>query len=131
MTTSHRRRSLVQREEGRPLSVQDIQWNHEQRLVTIGDTTVILTATEYSLLIPLKSGRPVSYEDLANQAYSHKVDEKVRMMMDKHIDRVRFKLRGSGIYVYCILNYGYILMIEYEGHDRLSKYWGEKDGTQQ
>jgi DNA-binding response OmpR family regulator len=43
-------------------------------------------------------------------AYQYKVDSRVRTMMDKHIDRIRSKLRGTGIYIYCVLGYGYLLL---------------------
>ena len=72
----------------------------------------MLTVTEYRLLYPLRCGVPVSYADLALEAYNYIIDEKVRTMMDKHIDRIRSKLRGTGIYVYWVLSYGYLLLPE-------------------
>jgi hypothetical protein len=45
-------------------------------------------------------------------AYRYQVDDRVRSMMDKHIDRIRNKLRGTGFYVYCVLGYGYLLLPE-------------------
>ena len=92
--------------------VSDILWDDEQRAIIIGGTTVALTATEYRLLYPLRRGVPVTYASLAFEAYNYVVDEKVRIMMDKHIDRIRSKLRGTGIYVYCVLSYGYLLLSE-------------------
>jgi len=90
----------------------DIVWDNERHSIIIGDTTVMLTATEYRLLYPLRRGAPVTYANLALEAYNYTVDEKVRTMMDKHIDRIRSKLRGTGIYVYCVLTYGYLLLPE-------------------
>ncbi len=89
-----------------------VTWNNERHSLTIGRTTVLLTATEYRLLFPLKHGRPVSYMQLATTMYNRPLDSKVRTMMDKHIDRIRGKLHGSGIYVYCVLGYGYLLLPE-------------------
>src|SRR2546423_8979833 len=94
------------------VTVNSIEWNSEQRTITIGDVTVTLTPTQYRLLFPLRYGTPVTYADLARMAYDCAVDEKVRMMMDKHIDRIRGKLRGTGVYVYCVLGYGYLLFDE-------------------
>ncbi len=94
------------------MSIEQIQWHNERHAITIQNTTVTLTTTEYRLLFPLRYGRPVSYTDLAFFVYNCSVDEKVRTMMDKHIDRIRGKLRGTGIYVYCVLNYGYLLLPE-------------------
>jgi DNA-binding response OmpR family regulator len=94
------------------VSVSDIQWNTKQHTVMVGRATVGLTATEYRLLFPLRHGSPVTYADLAWTAYQYRLDDKVRTMMDKHIDRIRGKLRGTGIYVYCVLGYGYLLLPE-------------------
>jgi DNA-binding response OmpR family regulator len=86
-------------------------------MITIGDINVCLTMTEFSLLFPLRYGTPTTYAELAEIAYSYAADEKVRVMMDKHIDRIRSKLRGTGIYIYCILNYGYLLLPEVNSHN--------------
>lgn len=114
-----------------PIQIMNLQWNHEQHAVTIGDVTVVVTATEYRLLQPLHNGMPISYEKLAALAYGYTVDDKVRMMMDKHIDRIRYKLRGTGVYIYCVLNYGYILMPETDTSNRLSKFVTRKSQREQ
>ncbi|GCE49934.1 transcriptional regulator [Thermosporothrix hazakensis] len=98
--------------EKKPLHISELQWDIKRRSVTIGNLIVTFTATEFRLLYPLRSGAPVTYADLAWYAYNYTVDEKVRVMMDKHIDRIRGKLRGSGVYIYCVLNYGYLLLPE-------------------
>lgn len=92
------------------MHVSDIQWNSEHHSIKAGQNTIELTITEYRLLFPLRSGTPVTYADLAWMAYKYKVDQRVRTMMDKHIDRIRSKLRGTGIYIYCVLGYGYLLL---------------------
>jgi DNA-binding response OmpR family regulator len=102
-------RSRLQRPS---LNMSDIQWNREHRTITIEDITITLTPTQYRLLLPLQYGVPVTYAKLAQIAYNCPVDGKVRMMMDKQIDRIRGKLRGTGLYIYCILSYGYILFDE-------------------
>jgi DNA-binding response OmpR family regulator len=94
------------------VSVSNIQWDAEQRTVIIGDTAVTLTSAQYHLLSPLRHGLPVTYATLARVAYNCAVDKKVRMMMDKHIDRIRAKLQGTGVYIYCVLGYGYLLFGE-------------------
>ncbi len=96
----------------RPVSLDELQWNSERHTVKVRNFIVRLTLTEYRLLFPLKNGLPTTYAGLARMAYNYAVDEKVRMMMDKHIDRIRGKLRGTGIYIYCVLNYGYMLLPE-------------------
>src|SRR2546430_8221858 len=88
------------------VDVSDIQWKTKQHAITVDGVTIELTATEYRLLFPLRHGTAVTYADLAWTAYQYQLDEKVRMMMDKHIDRIRGKLKGTGIYIYCVLAYG-------------------------
>ncbi len=92
------------------LHISDIQWNSQLRKIRLGQTTIRFTPAEFRLLSPLRHGQPVTYAHLAMAAYGYAVDRKVREMMDKHIDRIRGKLEGSGIYVYCVLGYGYVLM---------------------
>ena len=97
------------------MRVSDIQWNTEQHCIKIERTIIVLTKTEYKLLFTLRHGSPVTYVNLAWQVYDYKmmgIDAKMRLTMDKHIDRVRGKLRGTGIYVYCVLGYGYLLLPE-------------------
>ncbi len=100
------------RQRERSVNVCDVRWNTEQRTITVGDRKVTLTPAQYRLLFPLRHGTPVTYANLARYAYYCDLDKKVRKMIDKHIDRIRDKLRGTGIYIYCVLNYGYVLLTE-------------------
>jgi DNA-binding response OmpR family regulator len=92
--------------------LQNITWNDECCLVKVARTTISFTAMEYRLLTALRNGRPVPYTVLARLVYHRELDGKARTMMDKLIDRIRGKLRGTGIYVYCVLGYGYYLLPE-------------------
>jgi DNA-binding response OmpR family regulator len=95
-----------------PLDAQKLQWCQQRRALLIDNRAIAFTRTEHLLFAPLHSGKPVTYADLANSAYGCQLDPKVRVMMDKHIDRIRGKLRGSGVYIYCVLGYGYVLLPE-------------------
>ena len=99
--------------EQHSVCIADIQWNGSQRSIAIGHTIIGLTPTEYRILSVLRHGMPVSYLSMARQAYQYtKLDEKARLTMDKHVERIRGKLRGTGIYLYCVLGYGYLLLPE-------------------
>src|SRR5579883_3249530 len=89
--------------------VKDIKWNIERHNMRIKNRVIALTITEFRLLYALRDGLPVTYADLALMVYNCAMDGKVRVMLDKHIDRIRGKLRGAGIYIYCVLGYGYML----------------------
>jgi DNA-binding response OmpR family regulator len=102
--------SVSSKFEKTPLAVSDIQWNCQQRKISLDHRIIGLTPSEYRLLFPLRHGRPVTYAQLAMTAYGYALDSKVREMMDKHIDRIRGKMEGSGIYIYCVLGYGYMLL---------------------
>jgi DNA-binding response OmpR family regulator len=93
-------------------AIRDIRWYGERHSIIIQGRIIKLTATEYQLLFPLRLGTPVTYAELALAVYGCPLDEKVRLMMDKHVDRMRAKLRGMGLYIYCVLNYGYVLLPE-------------------
>ena len=94
------------------VQISDIRWDAVHRTIVIGNATVTLTPIQYCLFFPLRLGVAVTYADLARIVYHCDVDEKVRKMIDKHIDRVRRKLRGTGVYIYCVLGYGYLLLDE-------------------
>jgi DNA-binding response OmpR family regulator len=93
-------------------SIEEIEWNTPRHALIIQGVTIKLTKTEYRLLSPFRDGSPLTYEELACLAYNCPADKYTRMMIDKHIDRIRSKLRHSGMYVYCILDYGYLLLYE-------------------
>lgn len=101
--------------------IKRIKLDDEHRSITIGDVTIALTPTQYRLLFPLRYGVPVTYARLACLVYGCAVDENVRMMMDKHIDRIRGKLRGTGVYIYCVLGYGYLLFDENVPEEKMHK----------
>lgn len=93
---------------------QPIRWDQQCTALLIAGRTIAFTPTEYRLCALFAMGRPVTYAELADGAYSCQLDRNVRVMLDKHIDRIRGKLHGSGICIYCILGYGYILLPEQE-----------------
>ena len=95
-----------------PSHFNNIAWDDEQHAVKIAHITVLFTAMEYSIVSSLRHGHPVSYRALAHLIYTRDLDRKMRTMMDKHVERIRGKLRGTGIYIYCVLSYGYILLPE-------------------
>lgn len=90
--------------------VSDIRWNDQRRNITVGHRSISLTPLEYQILFVLRHGRAVNYAQLALEVYHCSMDKKVREMVDKHIDKIRGKLRGLGFFVYCIHGYGYILL---------------------
>jgi DNA-binding response OmpR family regulator len=89
--------------------IKNIEWDTLQHTLIIQGVKIKLTKTEYRLLYPLRHGSPLTYDELAYIVYRCSTDKHTRMMIDKHIDRMRSKLRNSGIYIYCILGYGYLL----------------------
>lgn len=91
-------------------SVSDIHWNDQRRCITVARRSISLTPLEYQMLFVLKHGKAVNYTQLAFHVYHCVMDKKVREMIDKHIDKIRGKLRGLGFFVYCIHGYGYILL---------------------
>ncbi|HTK06192.1 MAG TPA: hypothetical protein VL485_03405 [Ktedonobacteraceae bacterium] len=90
----------------------NIIWDDKHHALKVAHTTVLFTAMEYCIVSSLRHGHPVSYMALAHLIYNRELDGKVRTMMDKHVERIRGKLRGTGIYIYCVLSYGYFLLPE-------------------
>jgi DNA-binding response OmpR family regulator len=94
------------------MHLSDIQWLSDLHAIKAGHTLIPLTKTEFRLLFPLRSGTPLTYAQLAWIAFQSPLDRSVRSLLDKHFDRIRTKLRGSGFYVYCVKGYGYLLLPE-------------------
>jgi hypothetical protein len=90
----------------------NVIWDDEHHALKISHTTILFTSMEYCIVSSLRHGRPVSYATLARLIYNRELDRKVRTMMDKHVERIRGKLRGTGVYIYCVLSYGYFLLPE-------------------
>ena len=87
-----------------------VQRNDESRVLVIDCLLVRFTQIEYRLVMPLLEGLPISDIDLVREAFSCKVDSWIRQSLDKHIDKIRNKLRPLGLDVYRITRYGYILL---------------------
>jgi DNA-binding response OmpR family regulator len=94
------------------VKIEDIQYDNLAHSLLIKDTKITLTKTEYRLFYLLRHGYPITYVEMARNTYSCDADEQVRAMIDKHIDRIRSKLRNTGVYIYCVLSYGYLLLNE-------------------
>jgi DNA-binding response OmpR family regulator len=95
-----------------PMSTKDIRWYEDEHIIKIDRRIIKLTPTEFELFSLLRHGTAVTYADLAYSVYKCSVDGTVRAMMDKHIDHIRGKMRGTGLYLYCVLNYGYLILPE-------------------
>jgi DNA-binding response OmpR family regulator len=95
-----------------PNHLDDITWDDEHYTLKVTHTTVSFTAMEYCIVSSLRYGHPVSYPNLARLTYNRELDRKVLTMLHKHVERIRDKLRGTGVYIYCVLNYGYFLLPE-------------------
>jgi DNA-binding response OmpR family regulator len=74
--------------------------------------TITWTKTEYHLFQCFQHGQPLTYHALSQWLYQTPLDPWIRTTLDKHIDRMRRKFRGTGVSIYNILEYGYILLQE-------------------
>ena len=87
-----------------------VPWSGHRHALVSENRGIPFTPTEYRMIYPLRHGTPVTYDDLAHAVYNCTADEKTRIMMDKHIGRIRGKIIHTGFYVYCVQDYGYILL---------------------
>src|SRR5713226_7971777 len=85
-----------------PIGHHRVQRNDESSVFVVDSLLVRFTPTEYRLLVPLLEGLPVSDIDLVREAFSCKVDTWVREGLDKHIYKIRSKLRPLGLNVHRI-----------------------------
>lgn len=86
---------------------------HEQRVLAIGGAPVRLTPLEYRLMTLLARwpGAPVSFVALTRAAFDRDADAETRQALEKHMDRLRSKLRPYGATLPCVMGYGYLLLV--------------------
>lgn len=95
--------------------IQSIIWDKQRRMVRTGPFTLWFSPLEFRLLFALRDGLPTSYQYLIEALYACSDGEPERVNLGKMVDRTRKKLLGTGIYIYCVQKYGYILYPE-EGY---------------
>ncbi len=98
--------------QGTPLPAP-VRLYHEQRVLVIGGAPVRLTPLEYRLMALLARwpGAPVSFDALTRAAFERDADPEARQALEKHMDRLRSKLRPYGATLPCVMGYGYLLLV--------------------
>lgn len=86
---------------------------HEQRVLAIDGAPVRLTPLEYRLmtLLAQRPGTPIAFDALTHAAFGRDAHSEVRQALEKHMDRLRSKLRPYGATLPCVMGYGYLLLI--------------------
>lgn len=92
------------------IGTHSIRRSDKNRTVVIDSLLLRFSPTEYLLLKLLLSGQAVSEVYLIQEAFSCEMSPSVRENLDKHIDKIRSKLRPSGLDVRRVTKYGYILL---------------------
>lgn len=90
----------------------DIKRNDAQRLLLINDIPVQFSPLEYRVTLALiaRVGAPVSFETLTRAAAWPGEAPCSRVALERHIDRVRQKLRVCAIEIRGVTGYGCILL---------------------
>lgn len=93
-----------------PIGTHHLWRSNESRAVIVDSVMIRFTPTQYRLLIPLLNGSPVTDSVLVREALSCDLKVLGRENLEKHIDKIREKLRPSGLNIYRIVDYGYVLL---------------------
>ncbi len=82
------------------------------RLLLIDGSPVRFTPLEYRLvgLLLACCERPMSFDELVQVAFGRDADPSTRRALEKHVDRIRLKLRPFSLAVPYVTNYGYVLL---------------------
>lgn len=88
-----------------------LRLHHEHRLLFVETHVIKLTPTEYTIVQCLLDERVVSDDTLAAKALNNQGDitRATRDTLEKHITNLRSKIYPSGLIIYRVHNYGYIL----------------------
>lgn len=93
-----------------PIGNHRIQRNDDNRVIIIDSRITKFSPTEYRLLRLLLDGNAVSDVVIARQVFFCEMTASVHENIDKHIDKMRSKLRPLGLNIHRIAKYGYILL---------------------
>ncbi len=96
-----------------PIGSHCLQRSDASRILVIDSFLVKFTPTQYRLLMPLLSGNVVSDEDLLREALLGSGDIAADgYNLDRHISKMRSRLQPSGLTIYRVTQYGYILLAD-------------------
>ena len=95
-----------------PVGSHRVQCSDESRVVAVDAMAIKFSPIEYRLLKLLLEGQPVPVLDgkLVQVGFSCDMNSSARENLDKHIDKVRSKLRPSGLNIHRVTGYGYVLL---------------------
>lgn len=84
----------------------------DQRVLVVDGYPVRFSPLEYRVMHALldQIQIPVPFATLAQAAFALDADTLTRRALDKHIDRIRSKLRPCGLTVLSVKTYGYVLL---------------------
>ncbi|BDV42323.1 DNA-binding response regulator [Geotalea uraniireducens] len=102
------RRANPEKSEGKIIVIGQITIDTERHLVTIGDEEIILTTTEFKLLLNLaeRLGRVQSRDTLLKNVWGYNYVGDTRTV-DTHITRLRTKLGTAGELIKTVRGFGY------------------------
>jgi DNA-binding response OmpR family regulator len=92
------------------IGTHHIQRNDENRVVIVDHLMIRFTPTEYRLVLLLLNGQVAPDSTLMQAAFHCEISLQTRENLDKHIDKIRSKLRPSNLNVHRVAKYGYILL---------------------
>lgn len=90
----------------------DIKRNDAQRLMLINDIPVQFSPLEYRVMLALTAhiGVPISFETLTHAATWPGEAPCSRAALERHIDRIRQKLRACDVEIHGVSGYGCVLL---------------------
>lgn len=102
------RRANPEKSEGKILVIGQVTIDTERHLVTIADEEIVLTTTEFKLLLNLaeRLGRVQSRDTLLKNVWGYNYVGDTRTV-DTHITRLRTKLGAAGDLIKTVRGFGY------------------------
>jgi DNA-binding response OmpR family regulator len=73
---------------------------------------VKFTPIEYQLLLLLLQGQVIADSQMVQEAFRSDLNSSIRINLDKHINKMRSKLRPSGLNIHRVAKYGYVLLAD-------------------
>jgi DNA-binding response OmpR family regulator len=87
-----------------------ITCNDNNKIIGINEQIIRCTNAEYKIIKRLSVGQPVSDLALVHELLGCSPDNSTKPSVSKHIEHLREKVRGTGLDIYRIHVYGYLLV---------------------
>jgi Response regulators consisting of a CheY-like receiver domain and a winged-helix DNA-binding domain len=92
------------------IGTHQIQRNDESRVLIVDQIIVRFTPIEYQIVSLLLNTNIVNDAFIVQKVFDSEMSSSLYRNLEKHIDKLRWKLRPAGLNIHRVSKYGYVLL---------------------